>query len=140
MAKAKPKEGQRYRYSGEAPLGTDQGALLAGTEVEVLAVVPAGDTGAYDDTDESVVIQWEAPGTVVTDQREEPYLRAEHILDAQGNPTGETTAVERKRVVPILGHGTVKRSMSIGLSGEKARTTSIGEVDLPAFADIFEEV
>lgn len=143
---AKPKEGATYRYTGDLPLGADQGALLPGTEVTVVAVVPAKEAGAYDDTDDAVVIEWDAPGVVITETREEPYMRPEFVMAPDGNPVvgddGQALVEvrERKRVIPRLGHGTIRRRMSVGIAGEQGRQTSIGPVDLPGFNDIFEVV
>lgn len=56
--------GDTYTYSGEEPIGVDAGALTPGTTVTVRETVAAGDPGAHDDSEDCVVIEWEAPALV----------------------------------------------------------------------------
>lgn len=145
MPPRKPKAGDVYRYLGPAPLGIDAGALLPGTEVTVTAVVPADEAGAHDDSEDAVVISWEVPGTVTTEMREESYQRPEVMVDGQGNALTEADGspkiqmVERKRAIPVLGYGTVSRSMSIGLDGRDYTGPDGQPATFPPFRDLFEE-
>lgn len=145
MPPRKPKAGDVYRYVGTTPLGIDAGALLPGTEVTVREVVEAGTPGAHDNTEDAVVVEWEAPGTVTTEVREEPYERPEVVRDAQGNArlaadgTPEVRMVERRRAVPVLGYGTVSRAMSIGLEGRDYTGPDGAPATFPPFRDLFEE-
>lgn len=130
MAPRKPKAGDVYRYVGATPLGIDAGALLPGTEVTVREVVEADEPGAHDGTEDAVVVEWEAPGTVVTDVAEEPYT--EELDD------GSTR--ERRRAVPTLAYGTITRAMSIGLNGRDYTAADGTPATMPPFRDLFEEV
>lgn len=56
--------GDRYTYSGKAPIGADAGALVPGTAVRIRETVPAGEPGAHDDSEDSIVIEWDAPALV----------------------------------------------------------------------------
>lgn len=153
MPARKPKPGDRYRFVGATPLGIDNGALLPGTIVTIrnvgtedkpLGVLPAEEPGAHDGAEDAVVVEWEAPGTVVVEMREEPYQRAEVVvedgevaLDSSGKP--RTVLVDRAKAIPVLGYGTVNRAMSIGLDGRDF-TNAAGKPDhFPAFDEMFEE-
>jgi hypothetical protein len=61
---AHPKPGGAYVYRGTDPIGTDSLALTPGTHVKVREVVSAGEAGAHDDSEDSVVIEWESPALV----------------------------------------------------------------------------
>lgn len=67
MAKAKPQAEQAYTYTAEQPLGVDAGALTPGTKIQVREVVPADEPGAHDGSEESVVVEWDAPALVQTE-------------------------------------------------------------------------
>jgi hypothetical protein len=154
MTPRKPQAGDRYRYVGELPLGVDAGQLLPGTIVTIrnvgseekpLGVLPAGEKGAHDDTEDAVVVEWEAPGTVITEVKEEPYERPEVVHGPDGNPllddNGELRIEPRprKRSIPVLGHGTVSRAMSIGLNGRDFVDAAGQTQTFPSFNKLFEE-
>jgi hypothetical protein len=67
MAKANPKSGETYTFTGEAPLGADAGALLPGAEVEVREFVAADEVGAHDNSEAAAVVEWDAPSLVMTE-------------------------------------------------------------------------
>lgn len=157
MPTRKPKPGDRFRFVGATPLGIDNGALLPGTIVTIrnlgtddkpVGVLPAEEPGAHDDTEDAVVIEWEAPGTVVVEMREEPFQRAELVIDLDGNGNKviavddegrpRTELVDRKRAIPVLGYGTVPRAMSIGLSGRDFVNAAGQDDHFPAFDELFE--
>lgn len=64
MARRTVSEGAEYTYSGENPIGADAGALVPGTKITVRETVLAGEKGAHNDTEDSVVILWDAPALV----------------------------------------------------------------------------
>lgn len=154
MPARKPKPGEQFRYVGLTPLGNDHGALLPGTIVTIrnlgtddkpVGVLTADTPGGHDDTEDAVIIEWEAPGTVVVDTVEEPYQRPEFVkdgqggilLDGEGRPQVELR--DRVKAVHVLGYGTIPRSMSIGLDGRDF-TNAAGQADhFPAFDELFEE-
>lgn len=146
MAPRKPKAGDEYVYVGSAPLGIDNGALLPGTTVTVREYVDAGEPGAHDDEEDAIVVEWDAPGTVITDMVEEDYSRPEPridaatgelVLDDDNNPIIDL--VPRKRAVPILGYGTIRRAMSIGVNGRDYTDAAGRPATFPPFADLFTE-
>lgn len=49
------------------PLGSDANALFPGQVVTVRETVPASEPGAHDDSEDAVVIEWEMPSLVRTD-------------------------------------------------------------------------
>lgn len=65
---AQPKVGGSFRYNGDEPIGVDAGALIPGTIVTVREIVPAGEPGAHDDTEDAAVIEWTSPGLVSDDE------------------------------------------------------------------------
>lgn len=74
MATTKPKVGATYRFLGvigdgdeRTPLGADANALVPGEVVTVRELVDAGEIGAYDDSADSVVIEWTMPSLVRTE-------------------------------------------------------------------------
>lgn len=155
MTPRKPQAGDRYRYVGELPLGIDAGQLLpgaivtirnVGTEEKPAGVLPADEPGAHDDTEDAVIIEWEAPGTVITDVKEVPYQRPEIVKGADGNPELDENGkprvemVDRKRAVPTMGYGTIIRAMSIGLRGRDYTDAAGQPQRFPGFNEIFEEV
>lgn len=154
MTPRKPQAGDHYRYIGELPLGVDAGQLLPGTIVTIRnvgdedkpkGVLAAEEKGGHDDTEDAVIIEWEAPGTVIIDMKEVPYQRPEVVygpdgnaeLDDNGKPRVEMR--DRKRAVPVLGHGTVIRAMSIGLRGRDFTDAAGQPQHFPAFNELFEE-
>lgn len=64
MARRKVSEGSEYTYTGSDPIGADAGALVSGTKVTIRDIVPAGEMGAHDNVEDSVVIVWPAPALV----------------------------------------------------------------------------
>jgi hypothetical protein len=155
MTPRKPQAGDRYRYVGELPLGVDAGALLPGTVVTIRnvgteekpkGVLSADEKGGHDDTEDSVIVEWEAPGTVITEMKEEPYQRPEVVRGGDGNPlvdeNGELRVEmrDRKRAVPVMAYGTVSRAMSIGLNGREFTDAAGERQTFPSFNEIFEEV
>jgi hypothetical protein len=149
MPKRTPKAGDEYVYVGSVPIGIDAGALLPGTTVTVREVVDAGEPGAYDDTEDAVVVEWDAPGVVITHVDEEPYQRPEVRLDtttreAVLDDNGDLIVdlVDRRRAVPRLGYGTIRRATSIGLVGRTVDADpSIGRtspITLLPFHELFE--
>lgn len=64
MATRKPQTGETYTLSADEPIGVDAGALVPGTSVIVREVVPAGEPGAHDDSEDAVVVEWSAPALV----------------------------------------------------------------------------
>jgi hypothetical protein len=66
MAKAAPKQGETYTFTGDAPLGADAGALLPGASVEIREVVAADEVGAHDSSEAAAVVEWDAPSLVST--------------------------------------------------------------------------
>lgn len=77
MAPRQPKAGETYQFKGlldvddpegtPKPLGRDSGALLPNTAVTVREVVPAEEPGAHNDSEDSVVIEWDRPA-IMDDQ------------------------------------------------------------------------
>lgn len=67
MAKAKPQAEQTFTYAADAPIGVDAGALTPGTKVVIRETVPADEPGAHDSSEEAVVIEWDAPALVQTE-------------------------------------------------------------------------
>lgn len=58
------KQGAAYRFDGETPIGIDSNALPVDQVVEVREVVQADITGAHDDSEDAVVVEWDAPALV----------------------------------------------------------------------------
>lgn len=146
MPARKPKPGGRYRYVGAIPLGVDAGQLLPGTVVTVREVVDADEIGAHDGNEDAVVIEWEAPGTVVVDMHEEPYQRPEVVVEPDGSIAVDTTTgapltvlVDRKRAVPEYGYGTILRAMSVGLDGRDYTDLNGRPAHFAPFSDLFAE-
>lgn len=52
--------GDRYRYDGD-PVGNDAGRVDTGTVVTVRELVGADTPGAFDDSADAVVVEWDAP-------------------------------------------------------------------------------
>lgn len=50
-----------------APLGADANALFPGQAVTVREIVPADQPGAHDDSEDAVVVEWEVPDRVRTE-------------------------------------------------------------------------
>lgn len=145
MPARKPKKGDQYRFVGPQPLGAG-GALLPETIVTVREFVDAGEIGAYDDQEDSVVIEWEQPGVVVTGMREEPYQRPEVVKNPDGSPATDeygnvrVELVDRLQAIPQLGYGSNVRAMSIGVVGRDFTDAEGRPATLPPFSDLFEFV
>lgn len=63
-----PKAGDKFRLAADN-LGDGPGAIYAGQGVTVREFVPASESGAHDDTEDAVVIEWTEPGPVMGDDR-----------------------------------------------------------------------
>ena len=79
---APPKEGSAWTFLGvlgedgetRVPLGTEPGAIHPGTTMKVREVVDAGEIGAYDDSDDCVVMVFDSPEVVKNEETGEPEL------------------------------------------------------------------
>jgi hypothetical protein len=63
MPSAKPAAGGRYRYTGTELYGD----LAPDELVTVREVVPADEPGAHDNSEDAVVVEWEVPSRVRTE-------------------------------------------------------------------------
>lgn len=61
----KVEEGQSFRLKAGDGLGTGPGMLLPGQEVTVRETVPANESGAHDNSEDAVVVEWTEPGILI---------------------------------------------------------------------------
>lgn len=121
MPPTSPAPGATYTYTG-AQLGERADtALHTGTEVTVREVVPADFVGAHNTAEDSVVIEWEVEGQIITETRFEtratPVMATAEdgsvIVDAENQPVFRLQSNE----VPVhtYGRGPIPRAMSISV-------------------------
>lgn len=72
---ANPTKGSRYTFTGDT-IGNDAGRIVTNTVVTVREVVPAATTGAHDDSEDAVVVEWQEPALGVNDQGEPAIIES----------------------------------------------------------------
>lgn len=75
---AAPKSGDVYVYTGDEVIGTEPGAIHPGQEFTVREVVDADQNGAFDDSEDAVVLEFEDPNPSLgfTDDGEPTVMHA----------------------------------------------------------------
>lgn len=119
MVKKSSESEDTYQYIGDQLGERADTALMPGTLVTVRERVDAGTLGAHTDSENAVVVEWEAQAQVITSTSLRPESVPQVTMGENGLPlynsdgSPKLTLVQREIPVHEFGTGTVVRAMSV---------------------------